>query len=231
MSQQLSLGLRLRDESTFANFYSKNNEHIIVALQEMLAGTGESFIYLWGVSGSGRTHLLHAICTAAQEAHQQAVYLPLKDFSQWHPDIFDGLEASSNIVCIDDVDSISGNAEWEQALFHFYNRARQAKTILLISGNTAAAQLAIKLPDLRSRLSWGLCFMVASLDDEEKLAALQLRAHARGLKLNESVGRFLLNRYARDTVALFAVLEELDSQALVAQRALTIPFVKTVLDL
>jgi len=230
MLQQLSLSLRLRDEAKFSNFYQQNNEQVVRSLQEMAAGNGEQFIYLWGAASSGRTHLLHAVCAQANELHRQAVYIPLGDFTQLQAEILEGLEHTADIICIDDIQSIATHSEWEQALFHFYNRVRQSNSKLIITGNTPPAQLAIKLPDLLSRLAWGLCLTVHSLKDEEKLSALQLRAQCRGLKLSEAVGRFLLNRYSRDMSALFNVLEELDSHALVAQRALTIPFVKEVLE-
>jgi DnaA family protein len=231
MFQQLSLGLRLRDDAKFSNFYAKNNEQVVQALHELIAGTGEQFIYLWGSPSSGRTHLLHSVCAYASERYLKTLYIPLTEHQQYHAGIVDELETSTDIVCIDDIDRIAGNSGWEQALFHFYNRARENNTKLIITGNLPPVQLPVKLLDLKSRLSWGLCFHVHSLMDEEKLAALQLRAQCRGLKLSDAVGRFLINRYARDMAALFDVLELLDSRAFVAQRGLTIPFVKEVLGL
>lgn len=228
MPGQLSLGLRLRDEAKFSNFYPKNNEQTLMTLEEMISGVGEATLFLWGPKSCGRTHLLHAVCARAQELGLSAHYIPLKDAHALSVDMLDGL-AHTEIVCLDDIESIAGNKEWEIALFHFYNQARENQCRLVMTANVPPAQVPVTLPDLRSRLSWGLSLPVHALDDEEKLAALQLRAQCRGLKLNEAVGRFLLNRYARDMSILCEVLEELDSCALVAQRALTIPFVKQVL--
>ena len=74
-----------------------------------------------------------------------------------------------------------------------------------------------------------MSFQVHTLSDEQKLAALQQRAKARGLQLEEEVGEFLLRHCPRDTRFLFEILEKLDAASLVAQRKLTIPFVRSIL--
>jgi len=71
----------------------------------------------------------------------------------------------------------------------------------------------------------------APFNDEEKIVGLKLRAKLRGLELNDAVAHFLLNHYERNPKNLFAVLERLDKAALVAQRRLTIPFVKDILNM
>ncbi|HKJ77017.1 MAG TPA: DnaA/Hda family protein, partial [Gammaproteobacteria bacterium] len=82
------------------------------------------------------------------------------------------------------------------------------------------------LPDLVSRLGWGLIFHVRPLSDEQMIDALQLRARQRGLDLPADVARYLLRHYRRDMTSLASLLERLDHASLVAQRRLTIPFVK-----
>ena len=64
MASQLTLGLALRDDATFSNFYPGDNLALLNHLQVFSAGKGEQFIYLWGAAGMGRTHLLQACCHA-----------------------------------------------------------------------------------------------------------------------------------------------------------------------
>lgn len=100
---------------------------------------------------------------------------------------------------------------------------------LLVSANMPPKQLSCVLPDLASRLSWGLVFQVQGLADTQKLSALQLRSQRRGLTLSDEVGKFLLHNYPRDMLQLFAILEKLDQASLAEQRRLTVPFVKKIL--
>jgi DnaA family protein len=228
LTSQLTLGVRLRDDATFENFYVGKNQQLLSALHHCLAGEGEQFIYLWGATGSGRSHLLQACCHAASESNLSVAYLPLMEFTEFSPQFLDSLE-TLNLVCIDDVDAISKNAEWEEALFHLYNRIQTTKTRLLVTARAAPLQTEFALADLSSRLSFGVTFQLHSLTDDEKLSALQLRAKLRGLHLSEEVGHFLLQRCSRDVARLLEILEQLDQASLATQRRLTVPFVKSVL--
>ena len=91
------------------------------------------------------------------------------------------------------------------------------------------AELGLGLPDLATRLAWGLVLHVAELKDEEKINALRLRAQQRGFELPLEVGRYLLQRSPRNMVALFDLLDHLDQASLAAQRKLTIPFVRELI--
>lgn len=220
---QLALRLALPDGATFANFHTGENGALLHAL-----GGGEPFIYLWGTVGAGKSHLLHAACHAAADAGGNPVYLPLRDLVDTDPEVFDGLETAS-LVCLDDVDAIAGRLVWEQALFHLYNRVRDSGGRMVAAGVAPPSGLGITLPDLISRLSWGPVFQVRALDDEGKVAALRARARARGLELSEDVAAYLMRRFSREPHALFALLDRIDAASLVAQRRITIPFLRELL--
>ncbi len=132
----------------------------------------------------------------------------------------------------DDLQVVIGKREWEEALFVLYKPRPSRKATLLIGANAPPLQLNYLLPDLKSRLSSGLIFQIQELSDEEKISALRLRAQLRGLELSEEVGEYLLLRRApRELPKLIALLEELDRASLIAQRKLTVPFVKEKLKL
>ncbi|MFT6430691.1 MAG: DnaA family protein [Halopseudomonas sp.] len=118
---------------------------------------------------------------------------------------------------------------WEEALFHVYNRLREQGGRLLMAASASPRNMGFSLPDLISRLGWGLVFQLQPLDDQNKQEALKLRAERRGLQLPDEVARFMLSRGARGMGELFAVLEKLDHASLQAQHRLTIPFVKRIM--
>lgn len=230
--QQLSLGVNLNDDATFDNFFAPNSAHnalVVEGLRQQVEGAGDHFVYLWGAPGSGLTHLLQASCHYAQTLGQSIQYLPLRDMVGYAPEeIFSGLE-SLDLVCLDCLASIAGRPDWELAIFSLYNQLRESGRKLLVAAEQGPRELPIKLEDLRSRLQWGVTYQVHNLSDDEKQQALQMRARARGLELNDEVAQFIIQRLPRDTNELFWQLQRLDHASLAEQRKLTIPFVKKIL--
>jgi len=227
-TNQLALAIQPNEQATLDDFCWGNNILLQQQLQLILSHQGERFLYLWGEPGCGKSHLLQACCQAMSN-QDSAVYLPLKQLREWGPASIEGLDEQC-LIAIDDIDAIAGNTEWEEALFHFYNRIRDnGNSILLISGKFAPMVQSIQLADLRSRLGWGLVIQINELDDEFKILALQQHATKRGFQLPDTVAMFMINRCARNMHALYMMLDRLDQASLVAQRKITIPFVKSIL--
>ena len=224
---QLPLSIGLRDGASFANYFPGPNREAVQTLQK-IANSDQQFIYLWGASGTGKTHLLHAVCQSISSHGATPAYLPLSEAGEISPDLLTGLEQLA-LVCIDDIQAITARPEWEAALFHLYNRIRETDTRLVISGSATPRESGLNLADLSSRLEWGLVLHLHPLNDEEKIAALSLRAKGRGIELPEDVARFLLRRCPRDMPALFELLQRLDLASLTEQRRLTIPFVRELI--
>lgn len=227
-ASQLSLSIGLRDDATFANFFPGDNHYLLDALQALMSGSGEPFQYVYGPQDSGKSHLLQALCHLADAQGLRSFYLPLGELALLSPDLLEGLEAM-DLVCIDDLNLVAGRAKWETALFHCFNRLRDAGKMLVVSADAAPAKLGIKLPDLSSRLAWGITSALHKLSDEQKIDAFKLRAHERGLELTDDVARYILHRSPRTMRELFDMLTVLDHASLMAQRKLTIPFVRETL--
>lgn len=230
MSEQIPLSLQLRASALLSNFIAVPQLELLEQLKQLAAGGSPVQLYCWGAAGHGKTHLLQACCRHADDLGRTAAYLPLKDGLELSPEVVQGWE-NFQLVCLDDIDSIAGHRAWEAALFHLYNRLMERGGRWLTSATLAPAQLAIGLPDLVSRLGAGPVYQLRSLNDEQSLEAMRLRARQRGFDLPEETGRYLLRRLPRDLPALMGLLERLDTASLAAQRKLTVPFVKSVLDL
>jgi DnaA family protein len=188
-------------------------------------------LYLWGASGVGLTHLLQASCHNAESRRLAVQYLPLREMTGFAPEaLLEGLE-ELDMVCLDGLESVAGDPTWERALFNLYNALRDAGRLLLVAAPQNPRELNIQLPDLRSRLQWGVILKVQPLDDTDKQQALMRRARERGMELNEEVASYIVQRVPRDMNQLFCYLHRLDHASLAEQRKLTIPFVKKTLGL
>lgn len=229
MQQMLLAGSQIKTLANFANFYPGGNAATVNFLQQLsVSSVSEAYVYLWGKSGSGRSHLLQALVHQAHVMHRHALYIPLQYHQQLRPEMLEEIE-SSDLVCIDDIDSIANQIVWEEALFDAYNRIHDSNCQLVVAGNQAPQKLPLALADLRSRLCAGLSLQLQPLTDDEKQRALQFVAKLRGFELSDSVGHYLLTHCGRKQGDLFAMLTKLDEASLVAKRKLTIPFVKQIL--
>jgi len=222
--QQLTLGVGLHERAVFDSFVAGSNGLVLAALQDLAAGRGDTALYLHGVGGSGKSHLLQALC-AAQSG---AAYFPLRQLASLGPAVLEGTE-SLPLLAIDDLELVCGRADWEQALFSLYNERMQRGLRFAIAATVPARDLPLQLPDLRSRLGALAHFAVHPLDETQQREALRRRAQARGLVLPEETLTFLQRHFARDMVQLCALLDRLDAASLAQQRRLTVPFIREVL--
>lgn len=228
---QLPLPIHQIDDDTLENFYGDNNLLLLNSLRSNFAQLHQPFFFVWGQESSGKTHLLKAVSNYFLLHQRPAIYVPLKECHHFSPAVLDNLEYQEG-VCLDDLQQVIGNSEWEEAIFDLINRIKErGKTLLLMSANQPIKSLAIKLADLVSRLNWGETYQLHPLADSQKVIVLQQKAQRKGLDLPLDTANFLLKRLERDNHTLFTVLEKLDKASLQAQRKLTIPFVKEILQL
>ena len=178
----------------------------------------ERFIYLWGAAAAGKTHLLKAMALSAQ-ARYLAADAEVAQF-QFDPAIA--------IYLIDDCERLSPLAQI--AVFNLFNEAREQGATLIAAGAAPPAQLVVR-EDLRTRLGWGLIYQVHGLSDDEKIAALTQTAHARGFSLSPGVLPYLITHFHRDMRSLSAMLDALDRYSLETHRPITLPLLRSLLQL
>ena len=229
---QMGLALSLRDDCRFDTFLTLpgSRQQIVDFIYQQFSAERERFVYLWGVEGSGRSHLLQAACHHWASNNRKVQYLPLADLRTLPPEqVMAGLE-NVDLVCIDEVNLIADQQNWLEVLFHFFNRSRDSGTCLLASADVPPVRLALGLADLQSRLSTATVFQMDTYIDTDKISILQFRANCLGLQLSDEAAGLLLNRAPRQLDSLIERLRELDRSSLIHQRKLTVPFIKKVFD-
>lgn len=233
LTAQQPLALRLRTDQTFDSFINPPGTAAARARQlaQLLAnGRERTPLYLWGPAGCGKTHLLTAALAAAAMHGMRCAYLPLRELGA--TGVAEAVNAFEQfaLVCVDDLDAITGDEPAELALFHLFDRLRANGGRIIVSGSATPAGLGLCRPELKSRLGWGVICRLEILSDPDKRALLLRRAADQGLSLGEPVADYLLRHHSRDLHDLLATLERLDRAALAAQRHPTLPFVRQLLE-
>ena len=230
MNAQLPLSLQLASTARFSSYVAGPNQEVLDALQHVSVGAGESFVYCWGGKSLGKTHLLQACCHQAAQQGRTVAYLDLFDAVDLAVELVEGWE-QYQLVCLDNMQAVAGSLAWETVIFNLYNSIRERAGCLIVSADCAPTQLPISLADLQSRLAWGPGYQLKSMNDDQRLRVLQLRAKQRGCEMPMETGKFLMSRISRELTDLIDLIDQLDKASLVAQRKLTVPFVKQVLSL
>jgi DnaA-homolog protein len=225
-ARQLVLDLGTPPPATFDSFVTGANLELVAQLRGLNEALGASeppadrTLFMWGSGGSGRSHLLHALChaTGGSRARYAGPHSPLAAFE---------FSADVTIYAIDDVQALSGAQQ--VALFNLFNEVRaHARHALVVAGDAAPLGLAVR-DDLRTRLGWGLVYQVAALDDDGKILALKNAARARGIALADDVPPYLLTHFKRDMPSLMALFDALDRFSLEQKRAVTLPLLRAML--
>lgn len=227
--QQLPLTISQPPKKRFDNFIGgEANAMAVSSLKNLVNSSVSGVIGLQGVSGSGKTHLLEAACFAGLS--QRCVYIPLQQCICWSPlAVLEDLHLQQ-FVCIDDLDAVFSSPEWQQQMFHFYNRLLDSGGRLIFSSQTNLATVTGVLPDLLSRLKMGLNFTLQPLSGDACETVLLQRAEEYGISLSEEVVRYIMNHTEREISALILLLEQLDRLSLVEKRKPSIRLVKRLLE-
>ncbi|MBC8027824.1 MAG: DnaA regulatory inactivator Hda [Steroidobacteraceae bacterium] len=226
--KQLTLGVQLKERATFSSFLTARNVELVAHLCSVAGNTPAGATWLAGPHAAGKSHLLQAMCAAAAP-HARAAYLPLESLLPFGPGALEGAE-TLDVVCLDDVQAVAGLDDWERKLFELWHRAVERGSTLVFAARENPAHVDFSLADLKSRLASSAVFAVRELNDEEQIEALNLRAHLRGFELPAETAKYLQRRFPRDMRTLCDILDTLDDAAFAAQRRLTVPFIREIVD-
>lgn len=231
------LPLQLQEQSLFSNFVLGENRLLVEQLQHFARQPTEALIYLWGGSGSGKTHLLSACCHAAHSAGVRSVYIDLKAHAGGSLAVLDGI-SQFELVVLDNLQAISAHNTklpmvvqklWQQALYELMYAVRADGGRMLLAAEQGPLGLDIDLADLRTRLGWGPSWHLQTLTDDDRRAFLRQRALQKGMSLDADVITWVLRHHGRDTESLMRSVERLASESLQQRRKPSLSFARLVL--
>lgn len=225
MPEQYPLHFEFLANQTFTDFFAGENQPIIENLKQCVLGNGEQNIFLRGKSGQGKSHLLQACCHYAQQQHKQSFYFDLSRHSRHQPAILKGID-EYDVVCLDNIDAIVGDKNWELTLYDLMTWHYEKGHQLIISSSYLPNHMEVITTGLKEYLNWGLILQLKTLVDTNNINALIFKADSMGFEISPQVGRFLVIQHQTELHDLWPLLEKIDRASLAAKRKLTVPFLK-----
>ncbi len=221
--KQLLLELDVHRPETLDSFVVGQHAEVVELLrrfQQRLPGSfGERAAYLWGETGSGKSHLLRALSDHDTTGHARSINATaaLTEFDY---------STEINLYLLDDCELLSDNQQI--AAFNLFNQIKEHNAFFVAAGSLPPALLTVR-DDLRTRLGWGLIYQLHGLTDQEKMAALENAASARGVTIPEGVLPYLITHFHRDMPSLAGLLDALINHAMEIKRPITLPFLREVM--
>lgn len=229
---QKTLPLNLRAEYIFQTFVEGPNSATLDALRHFLAPSAcheEHLFFLWGQSGSGKSHLLQAAAHYINNMGQSAFYMSFDHITQLDPSVLDQLE-HYQIICLDQIQDIPNHGPWEEKFFCCLNTIEEnSGTKIILSSNQNIHQMNIKRSETTSRLSASACYQLLPLHEEDLINAFKVRAKYRQIPIHDDVIQYLLNHTTRDSATLFGILNRLDAASLQEKKLISVPFLKKIM--
>lgn len=222
---QLTLPLDTAPTTSFDSFHVDEHNRITRdAVQAFVRGEFDDMqMYLWGSAGTGKSHLLTAACDAYNRQGYRIAYLPGELIN--HAGSLEKMERF-DLLCIDDLQRLDHAAEVD--LFHLINRCRASGTQLIVTADRKVDELGLSLPDLQTRLAWGLVFHLKPMGEQGLREAFRKEIEWRSLLASEEVLGYVLKRFPRQMNILKQVVDTLDEVSLMEQRRITVPLIKRV---
>ena len=225
---QLPLPLFFDRRFSLQNYIASNAAYIHAQLTALFDETGEALLGLWGGSDSGKTHLLNA---CAHYARHCRITFHLYDAGQLvdaRADNFSELPTGS-VVGVDNLDLLAGNRAWEEQFYQLINRVKAGELRFVFSLSRQPRDIGFRLPDLKSRLMWGLLIELNSPDDAQIEDILRQRARLLGMVIGDEALVYLLSHFSRKLSDQMDMLYRLDFASMSSQRKITIPLIREVL--
>lgn len=233
---------------TLENFISTEKSQLAYKLIHELVGTasplphnGYNPIYLYGGSGTGKTHLLMSLCHHFRQKGLTVLYARSETFTDHvvgairsgQMSTFRQTYRNIDVLLLDDVHVFSRKAATQEELFHTFNTLHMSGKQIILTANCAPNELKLIEPRLVSRFEWGIVLPMEAYSREELILILNQKAKVLNFPLPLKVTEFLIDTFASSPQAIIKALEALILRLHVEIRhptaQLTVTFVKQVL--
>jgi DnaA family protein len=221
--RQIPLAIGPEPVATFESFVPGAGQTNAAALKHLHAAAAQAGppVYLWGASGSGKTHLLRALHREVENRGGRVGWFDAGTAPPWPFDDSFALLVLDQCERFDDAQ--------QHAAFTLHIEAMSRGTQIVAAGALPPVDLPLR-DDLRTRLAWGHVFALEALGEAEARGVLRREAERRGIWLSGEVMDYLLTRFSRDLQHLMALLARLDEFALSEQRSITVPLLKKMFE-
>ncbi|MFA5684874.1 MAG: chromosomal replication initiator protein DnaA [Lysobacteraceae bacterium] len=219
----------------------KSNQLGRAAAMQVAADPGRTYnpLLLYGGTGLGKTHLMHAAGNAmlAQNPAMRVRYLRSEQFfngmmkalAEKSMDQFKRQFQQVDALLLDDIQFFAGKDRTQEEFFHTFNALFDGKQQIILTCDRYPKEVENLEPRLKSRLGWGLSVAIEPPDFETRAAILLAKARDRGVALPDEVAFLIAKRMRSNVRDLEGALNTLAARANFMGRAISVEFAQEAL--
>jgi chromosomal replication initiator protein len=227
---------------TFETFVEgKSNQLGKAAAMQVAMNPGRAYnpLLLYGGTGLGKTHLMHAAGNLMRERNPDCKVLYLRS-EQFVGSMIEALRTKSmdefkrrfrsvDALLIDDIQFFAGKDTTQEEFFHTFNALFESKQQIILTCDRYPKEVDKLEPRLKSRLGWGLSVAIEPPDFETRAAILLAKAHDKGVAVSENVAMLLAKRIRSNVRDLEGALNTLAARANFYGKPITTEFAEETL--
>ena len=218
--KQLTFPWSKINKSLLEEFYFEESN---LAVKDALLRDDDLFLY--GISQTGKTFLLQSVCNYYSSKDKLSLYVPLKEAQNYGSKILDSLD-QLNLICIDDIELVARNKEWEIALFNLINSCFNSQCRIIFCSSLNPSSIEFELQDLISRIKKIDHIELMSVKSCNLPKAIKFIANIRSINLGENEIKYLITYSKRSISELISIINKLDDLSMRLKRRITIPLIK-----
>lgn len=232
----------VRTNYTFTNFVEGKSNQLARAAASQVAdnpGTAYNPLFIYGGTGLGKTHLLHAVGNGilAKKPDAKVIYMHSERFVQ---DMVKALQnnaieefkryyRSVDALLIDDIQFFANKERSQEEFFHTFNALLEGNQQIILTSDRYPKEIDGVEDRLKSRFGWGLTIAIEPPELETRVAILMRKAHENQIRLPEEVAFFIAKRLRSNVRELEGALNRVIANANFTGRPITIDFVREAL--
>jgi chromosomal replication initiator protein len=235
--------LKLHPDYTFENFVvgpSNRLAHASCVAVSQSPGNTYNPLFLYGNSGLGKTHLLHAVCCEANQRFDGAViqFLSCEEFvNRFIRAIETGNSAgfqsqfrTVEMLVIDDVQFLREREQSQEEFFHTFNALYNNGKQIILSADSPPGRIPSLEERLISRFNWGLVARIDPPSYETRVAIVQKKAHLRGLSISDEIAEYIARKIHANIRELEGALTTLYAVATTVSKEITLELAQGALE-
>lgn len=233
----------LNHKHVFENFVEgKSNQLARAVAQKIAKNPGEQSanpLFLYGGTGLGKTHLLHAVGNGILAGNPQArvIYIHAERFMQEYVkalkadkmESFKKFYRTLDALLIDDIQFFAGKDGTQEEFFHIFNSLFESSRQIILTSDRYPQEIEKIETRLKSRFGWGLTIPIEPPDLETRVAILLKKAEEKAMSLPEEVAFFIGQKLRTNVRELEGALNRVHANAEFTGKAITIDFVRETL--